>query len=65
MWVLMKFTFPGTYPDVGPDIEFEESEGVEDEHLDDLKEHINSVVEENLGMAMVFYNCFSCDRVVG
>merc|ERR1719291_784810 len=29
MWVLLKFTFPDTYPDVGPDIEYEESEGVE------------------------------------
>merc|ERR1719186_71095 len=40
MWVLLKFTFPDTYPDVGPDIEYEESEGVEDEQLDELKKHM-------------------------
>ena len=54
MWVLLKFTYPDTYPDVGVEIEFEESEGVEDPQLEGLKEHLNEVVEENLGMAMVF-----------
>lgn len=54
MWVLLKFTYPDTYPDVGVEIEFEESEGIEDEHLEALREHLNQVIEENLGMAMVF-----------
>eukprot|EP00092_Neocalanus_flemingeri_P005984 GFUD01006445.1.p1 GENE.GFUD01006445.1~~GFUD01006445.1.p1 ORF type:complete len:241 (+),score=89.90 GFUD01006445.1:62-784(+) len=54
MWVLLKFTFPDTYPDVGPEIEFEESEGVEDEQLEGLREHMKEIVEENLGMAMSF-----------
>eukprot|EP00090_Calanus_glacialis_P038448 TRINITY_DN67096_c0_g1_i1.p1 TRINITY_DN67096_c0_g1~~TRINITY_DN67096_c0_g1_i1.p1 ORF type:complete len:247 (+),score=106.38 TRINITY_DN67096_c0_g1_i1:34-774(+) len=54
MWVLLKFTYPDTYPDVGVEIEFEESEGIEDEQLGGLREHLNEVVEENLGMAMVF-----------
>merc|ERR1719427_2326091 len=54
MWVLLKFTFPDTYPDVGPDIEYEESEGVEDEQLDELKKHMKEVVDETMGMPMVF-----------
>ena len=54
MWVLLKFTYPDTYPDVGPDIEFEESEGIEDEHLVNLREHLNQIIDENIGMAMVF-----------
>jgi len=54
MWVLLKFTYLDTYPDVGVGIEFEESEGVEDEQLEGLREHLDQVIEENLGMAMVF-----------
>ena len=54
MWVLLKFTFPDTYPDVGPDIEYEESEGVEDEQLHELKKHMKEVVDETMGMPMVF-----------
>lgn len=54
MWVLLKFTFPDTYPDVGTEVEFEESEGIDYEQLEDLKEHMKGVVEENLGMPMVF-----------
>merc|ERR1711915_1003225 len=53
-WVLLKFTYPDTYPDIGPDIEFEESEGIEDEHLVNLREHLNQIIDENIGMAMVF-----------
>ena len=52
--VLLKFTFPETYPDVIPEIEVEEYEGIEDHLLHDFKVAMGSVAEENLGMAMVF-----------
>ena len=52
--VLLKFTFPDTYPDVIPEIEVEEYEGIEDHLLHDFKVAMGSVAEENLGMAMVF-----------
>ena len=52
--VLLKFTFPDTYPDVIPEIEVEESEGIEDYLLKEFKEAMGVVAEENIGMAMVF-----------
>ena len=52
--VLLKFTFPDTYPDVIPEIEVEESDGIEDDLLREFKEAMGTVAEENLGMAMVF-----------
>ena len=52
--VLLKFTFPDTYPDVIPEIEVEESEGIEDFLLKEFKAAMGAVAEENIGMAMVF-----------
>merc|ERR1719244_2495378 len=54
MQILMKFTFPDKYPEDKPEIEFEDSDNIEDEHLQELRTHLDSVAEENLGMAMVF-----------
>merc|ERR1740131_665010 len=54
MHILMKFTFPDKYPEEKPEIEFEDSDNIEDEHLQELKTHLDSVADENLGMAMVF-----------
>ena len=54
MMTLLRFTFPDTYPDVAPEIEVEECEGIEDDLLDEYKEALLKVAEENLGMAMVF-----------
>merc|ERR1719483_124241 len=54
MQILMKFTFPNKYPEEKPEIEFEESDNIEDEHLKELRVHLDGVAEENLGMPMVF-----------
>ena len=54
MMTLLKFTFPDTYPDVIPEIDIEECDGIEDDILDEYKEALVKVAEENLGMAMVF-----------
>merc|ERR1719234_1020229 len=54
MYVLLRFTFPDSYPDCGPELEFEESEGLEENKLSELRASIDTVVEENLGMAMIF-----------
>ena len=52
--VLLKFTFPDNYPDVLPEIEVEEYEGIEDDLLQEFQTAMGTVAEENLGMAMVF-----------
>jgi len=52
--VLIKFTFTTKYPDEKPLVEFEDSENIDDEHLDELMDHINTIIEENLGMQMTF-----------
>lgn len=54
MMTLLKFTFPDTYPDVIPEIEVEECDGIDDDVLEEYKEALNNAAEENLGMAMVF-----------
>jgi len=54
IFVLLKFTFTPTYPSEAPLVEFEETENIEDEHLDELKEEIKKQIEENMGMPMVF-----------
>ena len=54
MYVLLRFTFPDSYPDCGPELEFEETEGLEENKLSELRASIDTVVEENLGMAMIF-----------
>ena len=54
MMTLLKFTFPDTYPEVIPQIDIEESDGIDDHVLEEFKEAMNTVAEENIGMAMVF-----------
>merc|ERR1719483_484716 len=45
MQILMKFTFPNKYPEEKPEIEFEESDNIEDEHLKELRVHLDGVAE--------------------
>nr|ALS04740.1 RWD domain-containing protein 1 [Pseudodiaptomus poplesia] len=52
--VLVKFELTPTYPAEPPIIEMEEEENMEEELLDELKAFMESQVEENLGMAMIF-----------
>ena len=54
MMTLLMFTFPDTYPDLAPEIDVEECEGIDDDVLEEYKEALMKVAEENLGMAMVF-----------
>ncbi|KAI0695892.1 RWD-domain-containing protein [Cytidiella melzeri] len=47
--------YPDEYPDVLPELQLEPAEGdFEDEELDRLREELQTVGEENLGMAMTF-----------
>merc|ERR1719286_6888 len=54
MWTLLKLSFPDTYPDVAPEIDIEDSDGIDDDILEEYKSSLLTVAEENLGMAMVF-----------
>nr|ACO15750.1 RWD domain-containing protein 1 [Caligus clemensi] len=53
-YVLLKFTHTPKYPDELPLLEVEESENIDDDLLKELLKHVNSQMEENLGMVMVF-----------
>jgi len=53
-FVLLKFTFTPEYPSEAPLVEVEESDNIDDEHLDELQQEISSQIDENLGMPMVF-----------
>lgn len=53
-FVLLKFTFTRKYPSEAPLVEFEESINIDDEHLDELLDHLKELIEENLGMQMIF-----------
>ncbi|XP_063706956.1 RWD domain-containing protein 1 [Culicoides brevitarsis] len=49
------FTYTSRYPDEGPLVDVEDPINFEDEILDErLVEHINEVIQENLGMEMIF-----------
>lgn len=48
------FTFPKTYPDVGPEIEILSSINLEDADELEILDDLNDMVPENLGLAMVF-----------
>jgi len=52
--VLFKFTFTEKYPSEEPLLEVEESENIDDEHLDELVAHLKEQLTENLGMPVVF-----------
>jgi len=64
-FVLLKFTFTPTYPSKAPEVEFEDSENLEDEHLDEMREEINKQIEENLGMPMAFTIVSACIEWLG
>jgi len=52
--VLFKFTFTAKYPSEEPLLEVEDSENIDDEHLDELVAHLKEQLTENLGMPVVF-----------
>eukprot|EP00088_Acartia_fossae_P000999 TRINITY_DN1036_c0_g1_i4.p1 TRINITY_DN1036_c0_g1~~TRINITY_DN1036_c0_g1_i4.p1 ORF type:complete len:239 (+),score=82.21 TRINITY_DN1036_c0_g1_i4:54-770(+) len=52
--VLFKFTFTEKYPSEEPLLEVEESENIDDEHLEELNTYLHDMLTENLGMPMVF-----------
>ncbi|KAJ6218061.1 hypothetical protein RDWZM_009218 [Blomia tropicalis] len=48
------FSFPPTYPDVAPEIEILESDNLEDRDELEILDQLSDMVQENLGLAMVF-----------
>lgn len=54
LFVLLRFTLTPTYPAEAPLLEVEDSQNIEEEHLEELQEHLKGQIEENLGMPMVF-----------
>lgn len=50
----IQFTYSADYPDSLPDMDFAESENMDDAQLRSLMEFMKSQAEENLGMAMIF-----------
>jgi hypothetical protein len=52
--VLFKFTFTKKYPSEEPLLEVEESENIDDEHLEELESYLKDLLTENLGMPVVF-----------
>jgi len=53
-FVLLKFTFTPEYPSEAPLLEVEESDNLDDEHLEEMQAELSKQIEENLGMPMVF-----------
>ena len=54
LYVLLRITHTPKYPDEIPELEIEESDNMSDEDLDEFKAHLHSVMEESLGMVMIF-----------
>ncbi|KAH3727403.1 RWD domain-containing protein 1-like [Dreissena polymorpha] len=50
----MKFGYTAIYPDEPPEMEITDSDNLEEDELTDLINHMQTLAEENLGMAMVF-----------
>ncbi len=50
----MRITHTPKYPEELPKLEIEESDNLSEEDLDKLKAHLHSVMEESLGMVMIF-----------
>ncbi len=50
----MRITHTPKYPDEIPELEIEESDNMSDEDLDEFKAYLHSVMEESLGMVMIF-----------
>lgn len=51
---VLQFTYTATYPDVAPLIEVAASSNLEDDACETLLSQLGELVEENLGMVMVF-----------
>lgn len=52
--VTIQFTLDDTYPDTVPVMEITDSHNLDDQRLDEIMEHVNTVAQENVGMVMVF-----------
>jgi len=52
--VIFKFTFTEKYPSEELILEIEESENIDDEHLEELESYLQDMMKENLGMPVVF-----------
>jgi len=52
--VLLKFTFTEKYPSEEPLLEIEDSENIDDDHLEELESFLKEQLTENIGMPMVF-----------
>ncbi|GFY64715.1 RWD domain-containing protein 1 [Trichonephila inaurata madagascariensis] len=62
MAVSLKFTYVPSYPDEAPVVEIEDCENFSDQDVEDLTELINSKIEENLGMVMVYTIVFEASE---
>jgi len=50
----LQFAYTANYPSEPPEIEIIDDEGMEEEHIKKLFEHLNTEAENNLGMVMIF-----------
>lgn len=54
MAISLQFTYVPSYPDEAPVVEIADTENFFDNDVEDLMEFLNSKIEENLGMVMVY-----------
>ncbi len=54
LYVLLRITHTPKYPEEIPELEIEESDNMSDDDLDEFKAHLHSMMEESLGMVMIF-----------
>ncbi|GBL88071.1 hypothetical protein AVEN_190656-1 [Araneus ventricosus] len=52
--ISLKFTYVPSYPDEAPIVEVADSENLSDPDIEDLMEFLQSIIQENLGMVMVY-----------
>lgn len=52
--VLFRFTFTEKYPSEELLLQVEESENIDDDHLEELESYLQDMMKENLGMPVVF-----------
>ncbi|XP_055946011.1 RWD domain-containing protein 1-like [Argiope bruennichi] len=52
--ISLKFTYVPTYPDEAPIVEVADLENLSDQDIEDLMEFLQNIIQENLGMVMVY-----------
>ena len=57
MMTLLKFTFPDTYPDVIPEIEVEECDGIDDDVLKNTKKPLITLQRKTLAWPWCLQSC--------